>query len=98
MILIASNWGHGYHPAWYYNIRANPEVQVVLNGRTIDYLAQEARGKERQRYWQQAVKIYPGYESYKKWTNGREIPVIILAQKVSTNKKEEKKSFFSPFR
>ena len=25
--LIASNWGGKHHPAWYYNIRANPEVQ-----------------------------------------------------------------------
>jgi deazaflavin-dependent oxidoreductase (nitroreductase family) len=81
MILIASNWGQGRHPAWYYNIRANHAVQVGVNGRTIDYVAHEAKGEERQGYWQTAVQVYPGYAAYKKWTDGREIPVIVLVRK-----------------
>ncbi len=80
IVLIASNWGQGHHPAWYYNIRANPAVQVALNGRTTPYMAYEAQGEERQRCWQMAVQIYPGYEAYKKWTNGREIPVLVLVE------------------
>jgi hypothetical protein len=38
-------------------------------------------GAERQRCWETAVQHYPGYEAYKRWTNGREIPVIVLAPK-----------------
>jgi deazaflavin-dependent oxidoreductase (nitroreductase family) len=79
LIIIASNWGQGHHPAWYYNIRANPDVQVKKDGRTYAYIAHEAAGEERQRCWQTAVQCYPGYEAYKKWTDGREIPVIVLA-------------------
>jgi deazaflavin-dependent oxidoreductase (nitroreductase family) len=26
VILIASNYGQKHHPAWYYNLRAHPEV------------------------------------------------------------------------
>ena len=82
LILIASNWGRGHHPGWYYNIRANPDVQVESDGRTTPYTAQEVQGEERQRCWQTAVRCYPGYEAYKRWTNGREIPVIKLVPKV----------------
>lgn len=81
IILIGSNWGQGHHPAWYYNVRANPEVQVESNGRTAAYLAHEANGEAYQEFWQIAASIYPGYEAYKKWTNGRKIPVLVLARK-----------------
>ena len=79
LILIASNWGQGHHPAWYYNIRTNPDVHVQRDGQTRLYIAREAAGDERQRCWHIAVQCYPGYEAYKKWTDGREIPVIVLA-------------------
>jgi deazaflavin-dependent oxidoreductase (nitroreductase family) len=82
LILIASNWGSGRHPGWYYNIRANPEVQVETAGQTTPYTAHETEGAERQQRWQTAVQCYPGYEAYKRWTNGREIPVIVLAPKI----------------
>lgn len=78
LILIASNWGRGRHPGWYYNLRANPEVQVEADGRTAAYMACEVDGPERERCWQTAVQCYPGYEAYKKWAGGREIPVIVL--------------------
>jgi deazaflavin-dependent oxidoreductase (nitroreductase family) len=80
LILISSNWGQGHHPAWYYNIRANPAVQVVLNGRAIDYMAHETQGEDRQKLWQAATRIFPGYEAYKKRSAGREIPVILLVR------------------
>jgi deazaflavin-dependent oxidoreductase (nitroreductase family) len=78
MILIASNWGQGHHPGWYYNIRTNPRVEVTIQGQTTTYIAHKTEGEERQECWQRAAGIYPGYEAYKKWTRGREIPVIRL--------------------
>lgn len=78
LILIASNWGQGRHPGWYYNIRANSDVQVAWDGRTKSYTAREVEGAERQQYWKMAVQYYPGYEAYKRWADGREIPVFLL--------------------
>jgi deazaflavin-dependent oxidoreductase (nitroreductase family) len=78
IILIASNWGGKKHPSWYYNVKANPEVQIGRHGQTLRYMAQEVTGTERERCWQQAVAIYPGYELYKSRTNGREIPIFLL--------------------
>jgi deazaflavin-dependent oxidoreductase (nitroreductase family) len=81
IILIASNWGQNRHPGWYYNVRANPDVRVESEGRELFYTAREVEGAERQGCWETAVQHYPGYEAYKRWTNGREIPVIVLAPK-----------------
>jgi len=78
IILIASNWGGKKHPAWYYNLKANPQVELTIKGQTRPFLAQEVTGDERERCWQQAVSIYPGYEQYKSRTNGRSIPVFLL--------------------
>ncbi len=76
--LIASNWGQGSRPNWYYNLQANPEVTISENGRTQNYVAREATATEYDHYWQVAIKQYPGYESYKNRLNGRHIPIMIL--------------------
>lgn len=77
-VVIASNWGQENHPAWYYNVRAHPEVEVSWDGRSGRYRAREATGAERERYWQKAVAVYPGFAAYRRRA-GREIPVIVLS-------------------
>ncbi len=76
-IVIASNWGKKNHPAWYYNITANPNVTVSLNGDAKPYRARRVEGEERKQCWDKALKIYPGYNSYKQRA-GREIAVFLL--------------------
>lgn len=78
VVLIASNWGGKKHPSWYYNLKAFPACTLSYDGKTEPYIAREVVGDERDRYWQKAVAIYPGYESYKPRTGGREIPVLVL--------------------
>ncbi len=76
--LIASNWGGPHHPAWYYNLRAHPQVTLSFQGRTGSFLARQVTGAEREAYWQRAVELYAGYTVYKQRARGREIPVIVL--------------------
>jgi deazaflavin-dependent oxidoreductase (nitroreductase family) len=76
-IVIASNWGKKNHPAWYYNITANPEVEVGLNGVTKPYKARRVEGEEREQCWAKATKVYPGYNAYKQRA-GRNIGVFVL--------------------
>jgi deazaflavin-dependent oxidoreductase (nitroreductase family) len=76
--LIASNFGRKPNPGWYYNLRKNPECEVILNAAAKPYLAREAEGAERETYWQKAVALYAGYERYKERASHRRIPVMIL--------------------
>jgi deazaflavin-dependent oxidoreductase (nitroreductase family) len=78
-ILVASNFGRSHHPAWYYNLRRHPQALVTLNGRTTAYRACELDGTERERCWQRAVALYPGYTLYAARAGGRRIPVLRLS-------------------
>jgi deazaflavin-dependent oxidoreductase (nitroreductase family) len=78
IVLIASNWGGFHHPAWYYNLRAHPQAVLLRDGRQATYLARFAGAGERERYWQAAVAIYPGYAAYQRRTAGRQIPIMVL--------------------
>ena len=77
IVVIASNFGREQHPNWYYNVRANPEVEVRWDDGGGRYVAREATGAERDRYWQQAVADYRGFAAYQQRA-GRQIPVIVL--------------------
>ena len=81
IVLIASNWGQTRHPAWYHNLRANPEATLTLNGRKGAYIAREAAPEERDRYWQRALDLYVGYAAYESRTGGRQIPIMVLTPK-----------------
>ncbi len=78
LAVIASYYGNQRHPAWYHNIQARPEVTVLLPGRSGPYRARLAQGAERERLWQRAQSIYPGYETYDRQSGDRTIPVVIL--------------------
>ena len=81
VILIASNFGQQHHPAWYYNLRVHPEVQLTYEGKTVNYLARETDGIERERCWQRAVDVYSGYTRYKERAGQRQIGVFLLTQR-----------------
>jgi deazaflavin-dependent oxidoreductase (nitroreductase family) len=82
LVIIASATGRPKHPAWFRNIVANPRVKVFApGGRTGEYEARMAEGEERERGWQAALDVYPGFEVYEGRTSGiREIPVVILTR------------------
>lgn len=76
--LIASNGGQPRNPAWYYNLRANPDAELTVGERSGRYLAHEAQGVERERLWRKAVALNPGYAVYQRRAGGRVIPVMVL--------------------
>lgn len=78
IVLIASNGGEPKHPAWYHNIKANPQVTAAYAGEIKSYLANEVEGAERERLWQKAVQLASNYDAYESRTQGRVIPVIVL--------------------
>ena len=60
LAVIASNYGQRRHPAWYHNLRANPEGEVTVEGATRRFRAREAEGERRDRIWRAALEVYPG--------------------------------------
>ncbi len=77
MVLVASNGGNTWHPAWWLNLEKNPEAEVQVGNKTKRVKAEKAEGEERERLWRLVVEMYSGYEGYQKTAN-REIPVVVL--------------------
>jgi deazaflavin-dependent oxidoreductase (nitroreductase family) len=75
--VVASLGGAPKNPVWYYNVKANPRVELQ-DGDTIgDYDAREVFGDEKAAWWDRAVQAWPDYADYQKKTD-REIPVFVL--------------------
>ena len=79
VIMIASRGGHRDHPAWYFNVKANPEVELWTKGGGGRYRAREAEGDEREHLWKLATTMYPGFASYQERAGDRRIPVIVCS-------------------
>ena len=76
-ILVASQGGAPKHPVWYYNLKADPNVEIRDETEVISLRAREVpEGSERQRLWDIAVAAYPPYQEYQDKTD-RLIPVFI---------------------
>jgi deazaflavin-dependent oxidoreductase (nitroreductase family) len=78
--VVASLGGAPKHPVWYYNLLAQPHVELQDGPVKKDYLAREVTGEEKTTWWQRAVAAYPDYAEYQKNTE-REIPLFVLTEK-----------------
>lgn len=76
--LVASNWGQGHLPSWYYNLRSNPTATCSVNGIETMFEAHEAVEQEYERFWQSAERTYLGFPRYKQRAQGRNIPIMVL--------------------
>jgi len=76
-VVIASVLGEERHPAWWLNLRAQPETEIQVGGRRIPVRAREAEGPEREQLWQAVVARQPDYAEYATRT-ARRIPVVVL--------------------
>jgi deazaflavin-dependent oxidoreductase (nitroreductase family) len=77
VVLVASYGGDDRHPAWFLNLRDNPDVEVRMLGRTRRMRARVATGDEKAELWPRVTKAYRGYEAYRHRTE-RDIPLVIL--------------------
>lgn len=79
VLLVASKAGAVSHPAWYHNVRANPDVEVTVDGRRRPMRAEiVAGGEERERLWRIVCDNYSGYATYQQRAGDRVIPVVVL--------------------
>ena len=81
VILMASSFGRPKFPAWYHNVKANPEVTLTAGGVSERYRASEVEGPERDALYEKAQQVYEGYGIYEQRTAGiRKVPVLRLTQ------------------
>ncbi len=78
--LIASNWGGEKHPAWYYNLKANPAAAVTIGHDTWRGTARLATPDERDEIWAKGVEIYPGWRKYEERAGNRHIEAFVLSR------------------
>ena len=75
--VIASNLGKDDHPAWWYNLQAEPKASVQIGSSKFTVHAREAQEDERESIWQAIAEKTSDYEQYRSWTS-RRIPLVIL--------------------
>lgn len=76
-VVVASKGGAPDHPAWFENLRADPDVTVQVRDQVVPVRAHVAEGEERARLWSLMTEVWPDYDSYQQKTD-REIPVVVL--------------------
>jgi F420H(2)-dependent quinone reductase len=75
--VVASRGGAPQHPQWYWNLVANPLVELQDETEKHDYRAREVFGDEKAIWWERSVAAYPPYADYQAKTE-RQIPVFVL--------------------
>lgn len=79
LFIIASKGGAPTNPDWYYNVVANPIVEVEYGTDRFKAEASVADEPERTELYAKAVSEFPGFGEYEEQT-ARVIPVVILTR------------------
>jgi deazaflavin-dependent oxidoreductase (nitroreductase family) len=76
--VVASKAGQPTNPAWFHNLKANPDTTIQIGTVVREVRARVATDEERDRLWPKFVAFYPGYEFFKSNAKDRKIPIVIL--------------------
>lgn len=78
IVVVASRGGDDEHPAWFLNLRDDPDVEVALSGQPKRRMrARVATAEERARLWPIVAREHKNYAGYQTKTD-REIPLVLL--------------------
>ena len=76
-VLVASKGGAPENPLWYYNLKADPEVEIRDHSEVFSMRVRQVVDPiERERLWKLAVAAYPPYQDYQQRTE-RLIPLFV---------------------
>ena len=76
--VAASQAGQPTNPAWFHNLRANPETTIQIGAETRRVRARVASDEERDRLWPKFVAMCPDYTFWQQLAEPRQIPILIL--------------------
>ena len=74
---VASMGGAAKNPVWYFNLVADPRVEVRDGTVVQTMIAREVTGEEKAIWWKRCVAAFPDYADYQARTE-RPIPVFVL--------------------
>jgi deazaflavin-dependent oxidoreductase (nitroreductase family) len=74
---VASMGGAAKNPVWYFNLVADPQVEVRDGTVVQTMMAREVTGEEKAVWWKRCVAAFPDYADYQARTE-RSIPVFVL--------------------
>ncbi len=77
IVLVASKAGEDHHPAWFLNLRHNPNVDVRTKTGTSKMTATVADADQRAVLWPMIIEKFENYADYQSKTD-REIPLVFL--------------------
>jgi deazaflavin-dependent oxidoreductase (nitroreductase family) len=78
-LVVASAMGQQKHPAWRYNIEANPHVELQVRGERFVARARMLTDAEKQEVWDEILEAIPQIRVYEKRTD-RNIRVFRLSR------------------
>ena len=87
LVVVASNGGLPWFPAWWLNLQAQPRATVRVGRVTRAVVARPAAPEERARLWAAITTIAPGYLEYERRAP-REIPLAILQPSEGSDDRE----------
>lgn len=76
-LLAASNAGQDSNPGWYYNLKANPQVTVEIDGDKFTARAEQVDAAAYAQAWAEVIRQSPPYATYATRTQ-RQIPLFRL--------------------
>lgn len=76
-VIFASKGGAPANPAWYHNLKANPEATIEVGTETIRVRAEEVTGEERDRLYRRQAELRSTFAEYERKTD-RVIPAVAL--------------------
>ena len=80
VLVVASNVGTPWHPAWYLNLVADPHVTVEIGDENYPALATPTTGEDRERLWATLEELYPVLADHQAAATDRTIPVVALTR------------------
>lgn len=76
-IVAGTSFARTRHPAWTFNLTADPRAEITVRGRWLEVRARLLTGDEREAAWTRIERQWPGYRGYER-DSGRTVRVFLL--------------------
>jgi deazaflavin-dependent oxidoreductase (nitroreductase family) len=86
-VIVASNGGSPTHPSWYYNLKANPRIEVEVGTETYTMVAEELERTARAELWPKLLAMSTSIGEFETKTR-RQIPLFVLTREDRPDQRE----------